>query len=348
MNRRALPFVASAIALTAMGALLLAQGENKEPSGKAIAKAAAALRDTLSKEQLAQASFAFDDAERLNWHFIPRPRKGLPLRDLEGNALKAAHALIASSLSQAGYEQTLSIMSLEELLYLLEAGDREERRERRNPGKYYISIFGTPSETARWGWRLEGHHISLNFTLDKGEIVSSTPEFFGANPAFVDAGPKRAIRVLGAEEDLGRQILKLCTPEQAKVLHVDTKAPDDLRGGNAQGGPNSLHPDNTPPVGLPASKMSADQKKVLAQLLDEYLRNMPADVSTKRKSALTAAGFDNIYFAWWGDTERNQRHYYRVQGPTFLIEYNNTQNDANHVHSYWRDMAGDFGIPVKK
>jgi Protein of unknown function (DUF3500) len=311
-------------------------------------EAAQKFRASLSKPQLDQASFGFDDPERLNWHFIPRPRKGLPLRDLEGDALRNAHALIASGLSKAGYDQTVSIMSLEEVLYLLEGGEREERRERRHPGKYYLSIFGTPSETGRWGWRVEGHHLSLNYTLDKGEVIGSTPEFYGANPAFIDAGPERAIRVLGPEEDLARQILKLCTPEQAKVAHVDPKAPDDLRGGNAQGGPNTTQAEATPVVGLPASRMSADQKKLLGELLAEYLKNMPADISARRKDALLKAGMDSIHFAWWGDTERNKRHQYRVQGPTFLIEYNNTQNNANHVHSFWRDLAGDFGIPVAK
>jgi hypothetical protein len=341
--RLALPLIVA----FAMGAILFAQGDSQEPSGKAMYEAAQKFRQGLSKEQLAQASFGYDDAERLNWHFIPRVRKGLPLRDLEGDALKAAQALIASGLSKSGYDQALSIMSLEEVLYLLEPGDRAERRERRNPGKYYLSVFGMPSEKGQWGWRLEGHHISLNYTLNNGEVISSTPEFFGANPAFIDAGPERSIRVLGTEEDLARQILKLCTPEQAKIAHIDTKAPDDLRVGPNTQAPSS-QPETTPPVGLPASKMSADQKKLLAELLGEYLRNMPSDVSGRRRNALMQAGIDNIYFAWWGDTERNQRHYYRIQGPTLLIEYNNTQNVANHVHSYWRDMAGDFGIPLKK
>jgi hypothetical protein len=343
--RFAVPLTVAAM----MGAILLAQGQSPEPSGKAMFEAARRFRANLSKEQLAKSSFGYDDAERLNWHFIPRERKGIPLRELEGDALQAAHALIASGLSKSGYDQTLSVMSLEEVLYLLETEPKEraERRERRHPGKYYLSVFGTPSETDPWGWRLEGHHISLNYTLDKGDVIGTTPEFFGTNPALIEAGPGRSIRVLGPEEDTARQILKLCTPEQAKIAHIDTKAPDDLRvGPNAQA--PSPQPESTPPVGLPASKMSNDQKKLLAELLTEYLANMPADVSARRRSALMRAGFDNIHFAWWGETERNQRHYYRVQGPSFLIEYNNTQNNANHVHSYWRDFAGDFGIPLKK
>ena len=338
--------VPSLVAVT-MAAILFAQSETKEPSGKAMLQAAQKFRSTLSREQLARASFGFDDAERLNWHFIPRERKGLPLRELEGESLKVAQALIASGLSQAGYEQALSIMSLEEVLYLLEAGDRTERRERRNPGKYYISIFGTPSETSKWGWRVEGHHISLNYTLDRGDVVSSTPEFFGANPAFIDAGPDRVIRPLGTEEDLARQILKLCTPDLLKTAYIDKTAPGDLRVGSDAQHPNP-QPETTPAVGLAASQMTADQKKLLAELLGEYLKNMPADISGRRRAALMQAGIDKIHFAWWGETERNQPHYYRIQGPTFLVEYNNTQNKANHVHSYWRDFAGDFGIPLKK
>lgn len=306
-----------------------------------MSSAANALLNSLDAGQKAKLSFSFNDEERLNWHFIPRERKGLPLRELEGGALKAAQEFIASGLSKAGYEQTLAIMSLEEVLYLLEGGDRSERRERRNPGKYYLSLFGTPSAKGQWGWRLEGHHLSLNFTLNNGEVVGSTPEFYGTNPALIDAGPERAIRVLGAEEDLARQVLKLATPEQLKTIVIDTKAPDDLRGANTP------QADRTPAVGLAAGQMSADQKKLLNTLLEEYLKNMPADVAAKRRERLMKAGFDTIQFAWWGEPDRNQRHYYRVQGPTFLIEYNNTQNNANHVHSYWRDLEGDFGIPVK-
>lgn len=326
----------------AMAAMMWAQAQQPEPSGKGMAEAAAAFLASLKPEQAAQAQFGYDDAERLNWHFIPRPRKGLPLRDLDGAPLKKAHALIQSGLTQAGYDQTLDVMSLEETLYLLEPGDRQERRERRDPRKYYLSVFGSPTAKGTWGWRLEGHHISLNFSIKDGNVVASTPEFFGANPGVLDAGPGRAIRVLAPEEDLARQILKLCTPEQQKVAWIDKVAPDDIRGGGKP------QPETSSPVGLKASEMSADQKLLLGKLLDEYLKNLPKDIEAVRRADLTKAGFDNIRFAWWGESERNQRHHYVVEGPTFIIEYNNTQNNANHVHSMWRNTAGDFNVPVKK
>ncbi len=339
--------VLAASVLVAIAALLSANLQTETPSGAAMAKAAKEYLGKLTDAQRQQTSFTFDDKERLNWHYIPRPRNGLPVKQLEGDAFKAAFGLIRAGLSEVGYDQALNVMSLEEVLYLLEGGAREERRAKRDPQKYYLSIFGTPSETGTWGWRLEGHHVSLNYTIKEGKVASSTPEFFGANPGTIDAGVGRQIRVLGPEEDIARSILKLCNDEQKKLAWIDTKAPDDLRTGGATGtNPVAAQPETAAPVGLPASKMSNDQKKLLAELLSEYLKNMPSDVERERRTAIEKGGLDNIHFAWWGDADQHQRHYYRVQGPTFLIEYNNTQNNANHVHSMWRNLGGDFAIPV--
>jgi hypothetical protein len=182
----------------------------------------------------------------------------------------------------------------------------------------------------------------LNYTITDGKVVASTPEFFGANPALVDAGPKRKIRVLGPEEDIARQILALCDNDQKKLAHLSPKAADDIRSRG------TLQPETTAAVGLPASKMSNVQKKLLAQLLNEYLQNMPADVERERRAGIAKAGIDNIHFAWWGSTEPNKRHAYRLQGPTFVVEYNNTQNDANHLHTIWRNLSGDFNLSIKK
>jgi hypothetical protein len=326
------------LVIVGMGALLVARNIQDTPAADKMAKAANAFLEQLPEDQNEQARFNFEDKERLNWHFIPRERKGLPLRDLSDDDKQRAHALIASGLSESGYSQALDIMSLEEVLYLLEEGEREMRRERRHPGKYYISIFGEPSNEGTWGWRVEGHHLSLNYTIENGKVVSSTPEFYGANPGLIDAGPGRSIRVLGTEEDLARQILKLCDEEQQKLAWIAKEAPDDLRGGG------ELQPVVTKPQGLTVSKMSADQKKLLQELLSEYLKNMPADVERARRDRINQSGFDNTYFAWWGSSEPNERHYYVIQGETFIIEYNNTQNSANHVHSMWRNIDGDFHI----
>jgi hypothetical protein len=336
------PMIAASCLVLSISALLTARLQDKKSSSNKMAEAATAFLATLDAEQKARATFGFNDEERLNWHFIPRERKGLPIKDLEGPALKAAHRLLASGLSAAGYDQTLSIMSLEELLYLLEQGDRQTRRDKRDPQKYYFSIFGTPATTGMWGWRVEGHHVSLNYTIKNGKLVSTTPEFFGANPGTIDAGPERQIRVLGPEEDIARQILKLCSPENQKIMWIEDKAPQDLRGGGV------AQVETTAPVGLSFSKMSSDQKKLVHELLNEYLKNMPSDVEKERRARINTGGMDAVYFAWWGQADLNQPHYYRLQGPSFLVEYNNVQNTANHVHSYWRNMAGDFDVPVNK
>ncbi len=326
----------------AMGSLLWAGAAREEPSGQTMISAAQRFRRNLNATQRGQASFTYDDKERLNWHFIPRERKGLPLKDLEGDTLTAAHDLIRSGLSEAGYTQALDVMSLEEVLYLIEEGDREKRRSRRDPGKYYISIFGTPSELGKWGWRVEGHHLSLNYVIDDGEVVSSTPEFFGANPGYINAGPGREIRVLAAEEDLVRELVNSSTPEQLKKIWISKEADRDIRGaGEAQ-------PVVTDPVGLAYSEMSKAQRELLVAVIDEYLRNIPADVAQQRRARIEAAGPRLIYAAWWGGRQRNEPHAYRIQGPSFIIEYNNTQNSANHIHAVWRDLTGDFDIPLKK
>jgi len=331
----------STLVLVACGAILIAQAPQAPNAGAAMVAATNQFLATLTPAQLKQATFAFDDAERLNWHFIPRERQGLPLKSLEGEALKAAHAMLRSGLSDAGYEQTLNVMSLEEVLYLLEGGEREYRRNRRDPKNYYLSVFGTPAVTGSWGWRVEGHHLSLNFTVKDGKVVSSTPEFFGANPGQVNSGPGRTIRVLGTEEDIARQILKLCDAEQSKLAWISKTAPDEVPG------PGAAQPVVEQAVGLPVGKMSPQQRELLQQLLEEYLKNIATDLAAERRELINAAGMDNVYFAWWGDADLNQRHHYRVQGPTFIIEYNNTQNEANHVHSMWRNIAGDFAIPVQ-
>jgi uncharacterized protein DUF3500 len=331
--------VASFVAATMVAVLVAAKSGEERTSGPRMADAAKDFLAKLSPQQRAQATFRYDDPERLNWHYIPKPRKGIPLKALDPAARSVARAFIATGLSKPGYEQAVNVMSLDDVLYLLETDDWAARRERRDPLNYYLSIFGTPGEQGQWGWRLEGHHLSLNFSIQDGRVVSSTPEFFGANPAQLDAGPGRSLRVLGPLEDTAREIVRTCTPEQMKVILVGKKAPNDVWS------TNKLQPVLMPEVGLLASEMSQDQQKLLRHLLAEYLKVAPADIRGERESQLEAAGFGKIRMAWWGSLNRNEKHAYRLQGPSFLVEYNDTQNNANHVHSVWRNVAGDLNQP---
>ena len=316
--------------------------DGSERPGVGMAAAATRLAEVLPAELKQKMIYSYDDPERLNWHFIPRDRNGIVLWDLEGASRKAADELVKSGLSAAGYAKTLQVRSLEEVLYLFEEGEEEYRRTRRHPHKYHITIFGTPGETGKWGWRFEGHHLSLNFMIQDGVVVSSTPEFFGANPGLIDGGPKRSLRVLGKREDLARDILKSCTEAQQKQMWIAKEAPDDIRGaGEAQ-------PVVTETIGLRYADMSPEQQKLLRELIAEYVTAMPVQVVRDRMKAIEKSGMDNVRIGWWGESERNQRHHYVVQGESFIIEYNNTQNEANHVHAMWRNIGGDFNLPAKK
>jgi hypothetical protein len=331
---------ASLVGVTMLAALVAAKTNDQRASGLQMGEAARTFLQSLPDDQRAQATFAYDDAERLNWHYIPRVRKGVPLKMLSPVARTAARGLIASSLSERGFEQAVNVMSLDDVLFLLEKGDWSARRERRDPLNYSLSVFGTPSDRGVWGWRLEGHHLSLNFSVKDGRVVASTPEFFGANPALIDAGPGRSIRVLGPLEDLAREVMRTCNPEQLKTAIAGSKAPNDVWNKNLQ------QPELSTAVGLLAADMTRDQQMLFKRLLAEYLKNMPADVRAEREAKIEAGGFGKIRLAWWGSLERNEKHAYRIQGPTFLIEYNNTQDNANHVHSVWRSVEGDFGQPI--
>lgn len=315
--------------------------DGSDTPGIAMAAAAAKLHAALPAEQQKKLHYEFNDPERLNWHFIPKERNGIVLRDIEGPARTAAEELVKAGLSAAGYAKTLQVRSLEEVLYLFEGGEEAYRRERRHTHKYHVTIFGSPAPTGTWGWRFEGHHLSLNFVIRDGVVVSSTPEMIGANPALIDAGPGRQLRILSGREDLARSILQACTEQQKKQMWISDKAPDDIRGAALPQAPVDQA------VGLRFADMSPDQQKLFRQLLGEYLATMPAQVVRDRLQAIEKAGMDEIRMGWWGEAEPNRRHHYVIQGKTFIIEYNNTQNDANHIHCIWRNLEGDFGLPAK-
>jgi hypothetical protein len=320
-----------------IGVMLLTSAYHRLTSSSLMAEAANRFLAALTPEQRAKATFAFEEDERQNWHFVPVERKGLALRDMTSAQKHLATALLSAGLSQQGYLKAESVMSLEDVLRVIEHGTGPER----DPEKYYVSIFGTPSTGGTWGYRVEGHHLSQNYTVVGGHVAGA-PSFFGANPAEVKEGPRKGLRVLGAEEDLGRAVIQALDPEQRKVAIVDPQAYKDIltfesRRAALKGQPS----------GLQASKMSARQLESLMALLEEYTRNMPDQIAEAREEQIRKAGKD-IYFAWAGGTEKGEPHYYRVQTASFLIEYDDTQNNANHIHSVWRDFNGDFGVDLLK
>jgi hypothetical protein len=325
------------LAIAGMGLVLLTSAYYRIHSAAIITDTAKQFLASLTPEQRTKATFRFEDDERMNWHFIPKERKGLPFREMAPEQKHLAHALLSAGLSQRGYVKATTIMSLEVVLRELEKATEEYR----NPEKYYFSVFGEPSEKGIWGYRVEGHHVSLNYTLVNGTVVSS-PSFFGANPAEVRQGPRAGLRVLASEEDLGRELLNSLTADQKKVAIVDKEAYKDIL--TAASRKAAL---KGQPSGLEFSKMNPHQREMLNTLVEEYARSFPDAIAEARLQELKQAG-DKLYFAWAGVEQRGGPHYYRVQAPAFLIEYDNTQNNANHIHSVWRDYNGDFGEDLLK
>jgi TonB family protein len=303
-------------------------------SAAAMAEAANKFLASLTPEQKAKATLDFADENRRDWTIVPRDRKGVPLKDLDENQRRLAMEFMKTGLGASGYQKATTIMSLEPVLAQLEGPNR---RFPRDPELYYFSIFGTPSPKAAWGWRVEGHHISIHFTIVKGEMLSNTPLAFGSNPAEVREGERKGLRALAGEEDRGRDLIQALDEKQRSVAIFDQKAPSDILT------LAKIKADLLKPEGIPAGQMNKQQKALLEKLIDEYLARMPQEVAAERSKKMRAAGIDKIHFAWAGGVNKGDPHYYRVQSPTFLIEYDNTQNNANHIHSVWRDFNGDFG-----
>ena len=316
-------------------------------SPAAMASAASKFLALLSPDQKKLATFALDSQEHEHWGFVPTEifaRNGLRIDAMTDPQRAAAHDLLRAGLSQKGYLTATSIMQLEEVLKAIEdagGGDvAQGRRMERNPVKYFVSIFGTPSATGSWGWRVEGHHVSLNFTMSGGTLVSSSPQFFGSNPAEVRSGPKKGLRILAEEEDSARALLAALTPAQRARAVLSGPAPGDIVTSN------KVTIDPLAPAGIPATDLQPNQRDLLMKVIDAYTSAMAPDIAADRMAKLRQAGVDKIGFAWAGPSEPGEKHYYRVQGPTFLIEFDNTQDDANHIHSVWRDFKGDFGRDI--
>jgi hypothetical protein len=326
--------VGSTLAATAALAEKATAGA-REQATKNMYQAAAEFVATLDAEQRAKALLPFNSEERLNWHYVPMERKGLHYKAMNPTQQAAAHALLQVGLSAAGYKKVEAIRQLENVLRELENGNTG-----RDPELYYFAIFGEPSARGTWGWRYEGHHTSLHWTAVKGKIIASSPQFLGTNPAEVRSGPQQGTRVLHAEEDLGRALVKSLNADQRKEAIVSDTAPGDIL--TAATRKAAMLDDK----GIAYSRLTKMQQGLFLTLLQEYATVQTPEIAKRRLEAVHKAGMDGVKFAWMGGIERGQPHYYRIQGTTFLIEYDNTQNDANHIHSVWRDFQGDFGVDL--
>ncbi len=308
-----------------------------ERTSDTMARAAGNLLAALDEEQRSVAVLGFDVAERVDWHYIPKERKGLSMLDMSPAQHHLLHALLNASLSRTGHGKTATVMSLEAVLRRLEeeAGPNSFT-PMRDPLRYHVTFFGTPGDDGDWGWSLEGHHVSLNFTVVGGEATASTPLFLGANPHRVPSGPQAGLRALGREEDLARVLLESLDDRQREQAVIAGEAPRDIFTASKP----RVEPEA--PQGLLASELRPDQRELLDALIEEYAGNVPPDLADRRRAQVRAAG-DAIHFAWMGPGELGAPHYYRVQAPDFVIEYDNVQNSANHSHTVWRDFDGDFG-----
>jgi hypothetical protein len=303
---------------------------------KELALAAQRFVDTL--EPGVQAKYLFQDAERGNFHFFPVSRRGVPLKQLKEGQRHHALALMSATLSHDGNQKALTIMSLGD--YLKETDKTPNIH--RDSDQYHITIFGTPSPDGTWGYRFEGFHLSLNVTIVRGRWIAVTPSFIGAIPATVPDGPRKGLQVLEQETELGRALAASFTAEQRKAGFG--KIPDFLTetvGGFVTGNKRKL--ERGKPRGLAASEMTADQRENLMKLVRTHIGRLRKELADQDLARIQRGGVDKIHFQWAGGLKAGEAHHYLIQGPTFLIEYDNTQDGANHVHCIYRDFDNDFG-----
>jgi hypothetical protein len=330
--------------LTAIALVAQSVAQSAKSSGTAMADAANEFLSTLPKDLREQAAFSFDSEERVKWHFVPlqdkdkKPtRKGLRMELLSAEQKAAGLKLLRSGLSQKGYEQATQIMGLEELLAELEPNGPNVR----NSKWYFVSIFGEPSATGKWGWRVEGHHLSVNVTVDRGVVISSGPTVFATNPAEVKSGAKKGLRVIGDTEDVARELIASLSPEQDKLAKQAVQFPEiEVKTKTTAGDP----------VGIMGSKLSDSQMQTLKKLVGVYAGRMPGDAAEAELKKVDEAGWGKVYFAYCIEEAKPGKPYtYRVHGPTFVVEFLNVQadaakNPANHIHSGWRKLPADFGL----
>lgn len=293
---------------------------------------------TLTPELKSKAHYAFDDAERFNWNFVPLKRNGLSYYDFSGKQRDAAITLLKSSLSEQGYQKAMAIVNLENILIVIEKQAPDSRY--RDPLNYHFTVFGEPAEGKPWAWRFEGHHVALNFTSIGDEVVSATPSFFGSNPGIVKEGESKGLEVLKEETKLGFELINALNADQRSTAIFSAQAPAEIISGNSRKAVPLT------PEGISYKALSKEQQALFLKLLDVYVKNYSFGFSKKLMDKIKKAGIENLHFAWAGSLSPGVANYYRIQGPMLLIEYDNTQNNANHVHTTTRDLNDDFAEDI--
>lgn len=323
----------SLIAIALLPAILV---EGDPPPPHPMIPSAVAFLESFNKTEQEALLLPFDHGERTDWSYLPGRRLGIPLGDMTEKQREAGLALLRSALSDMGYRKTTGVIELEGIL-----GEMERSRSR-DPGRYWFTLFGRPSGSTPWGWRLEGHHLSINFSSINPELIATTPAFLGAHPATVPFGKHKGLRILGEEEDRARALITSMTAHQKRKAIISTSAPRDIITGTDRRVRLSRF------EGIPYRDLTSDQQELLRSLLGLYLDNMEQSLAGRSWERIQNAGLDGLHFAWAGTIAPGGPHYYRVHGPTFVVEYDNTQNNANHIHSVWRDFGNDFGEDLLK
>jgi len=313
--------------------LILPAAAQDVPLAKAsaeLAEAANAFIDSLDEAGRAQACFPFDADERENWGFVPKVRKGLPYKAMNDEQRKLARKILQTALSKEGLDKADAVLALESLL-----AETENDPVRRDAEKYFTSIFGTPKADGTWGWRYEGHHLAMNFTFVNGKAISVTPTFIGTNPGEVREGRLKGLRPLAAEEDLARTLATALQADEKNVLFGNAAPSEIITAASRKA-------TQLEPVGVLAADMTQAQRDGLIALISTYATRYRKELADHEIAAIKK-DLLAVRFGWAGSLTRGEAYYYRIQGPAFLMEVVNSQNNANHVHATWRNLEGDFG-----
>ena len=334
------------IATVAIGWLLAMPGMAQDAATRTVREAmvdsasallaSVAARGAMGADRHSSLALQLDNEQRVNWQFWPTERVGLPIENMNADQRMLVHKLLTSALSSNGYLKVVHIMQLEQILEMLDQGGVP-----RSVDHYVVALFGTPTLDSEWGWRFEGHHVSLNVAVSPAG-VSVTPSFLGSNPAEVRSGPLAGFRVHGINEDLARDLVNsLGASERARAI-IAPEPPSEIFTGNIRKDRSQwdLWIETLQPQGISVASLNEVQQHWVRRIIDEVVGNYRPELAA---GVLQSIDLDELSFAWMGATEKGSPHYFRLQGTDFMFEYDNVQNSGNHVHAVWRSKSSDFG-----